>query len=204
MSVATDSDQHNQNYLFTEYDRNQHPCIHTTVPTETRGVYVFSIQDGHSIRVHFSKKNSYERSQNVEMSLVHVDGNMNTSSKTPWRCNGVVGKFADLFLDRVHNGISFEVDNAKAMIFAVLPLNFGRAAGAMAMVQPSAAAENRASFLRSAMQSDGCNITLQQVAMQTDKKCKEVVVGIHARILKYYSEGNLTPIQWNQIQGFLH
>jgi hypothetical protein len=203
MNIEASSDKHNQKYVLTEYDQNKNQCFHTTVPTEAGGVYVFRIPDGHSIRVYFNKKNPYEPTANVEMNMVNVDGNLNTSLKTQWRCNGVAGQFADLFLDKMHNGISFEVYNAKAMVFAVLPLQFGRAAGAMAMVHPSALAENRASFLRSAMESDGCNITLQQVAMQTDKKCKEVVVGIHARIFKYYSEGKLTLCQWKDIQQLL-
>jgi len=124
MSIEMSSDKLNQNYVLTEYDQNKKQCVHTTVPTQERGVYVFRIPNGHSIKVYFSKRNLHELSANVDVRQVTVDSKLKRIFDTEWRSNGVAEQCVELFLDRMYNGISFQVygTNIQPMVFAVLPL----------------------------------------------------------------------------------
>ena len=127
MSIEMSSDKLNQNYVFTEYDQNKNKCVHTTVPKQDKGVHVFRIPNGHSIRVHFSKRNLHELSANVDVRQVTVDGKLKQIFDTEWRCNGVAEQCVELLLDSMYNGISFQVYNTTAiMVFVVLPLQTKR------------------------------------------------------------------------------
>jgi len=118
---------------------------------------------------------------------------------------GVKGNSVELFLDCIHNGISFKVHNAAAMIFAVRSLQFGVPVRPMALMYPGAAAGNNASFLHSALNLGGGNITLQQVNNHTDKNFKELVAEIRGRIYNYYvAGGNLSASQWKDVEIFLY
>ena len=127
MSIEMSSDKLNQNYVFTEYDQNKNKCVHTTVPKQDKGVHVFRIPNGHSIRVHFSKRNLHELSANVDVRQVTVDGKLKQIFDTEWRCNRVAEQCVELLLDSMYNGISFQVYNTTAiMVFVVLPLQTKR------------------------------------------------------------------------------